>query len=221
MPTRRKPPAGEQSAAEPRPYHHGKLKEVLVEASLALAEEVGVEQVTVRAAARRAGVSPGAPFRHFADREALMAAAAAEALGRFRREIDAALAAVPPGEPLARFRAFGLAYLRWALRNPAHFQILSTRGLFDLEEPGPIQEDNASIIAMVEDALAEAAQMGLLRFADPKLVVIAARSLVYGFARMAIDGHFPRWGVDAQKAEGTAEAMVDFFIAAIARQPSN
>jgi AcrR family transcriptional regulator len=219
MPAERKTSPGRRSTAEPRPYHHGRLRDALVEASLALAEEVGAEQVTVRAAARRAGVSPGAPFRHFADREALMAAAAAEALSRFRREIDVALAAVAPGEPLARFKAFGLAYLRWALRNPALFQIISTRGLFDLEAPGPVQEENARIIAMAEAALTDAAHQGLLRFADPKLVTITGRSLVYGFARMAIDGHFPRWRIDTGTAEETAEAMVDLFIAAIAREP--
>lgn len=51
-----------------------------------------------------------------------MAAAAAEAQRRFRAEIDAALAEAPAGDPLARFRALGLAYLRWATPNPAHFE---------------------------------------------------------------------------------------------------
>ncbi|MFZ2156862.1 MAG: helix-turn-helix domain-containing protein, partial [Bradyrhizobium sp.] len=76
----------------PKPYHHGDLKRVLVEAALELAEAGGPEAVSVREAARRAGVSPGAPFRHFPSRDALMAAVAAEAQRRFRAEIDAALA---------------------------------------------------------------------------------------------------------------------------------
>src|SRR5258708_37941532 len=110
--SKRRPPA-------PRPYHHGDLRRVLIDAALRLAEEGGAEQVSVREAARRAGVSAGAPFRHFETRDALMTAVAEEAQRRFRAEIDAALAEAPAGDSLRRFRAFWLAYLRWAMRNPA------------------------------------------------------------------------------------------------------
>jgi AcrR family transcriptional regulator len=191
----------------------------LVEAALALAEEAGVEGVTMREAARRAGVSPAAPFRHFPDREALLTAVAAEALRRFRGEIDAALAAAPAGDPLARLRAFGLGYLRWALRNPAHFHILSTRGVFDLDGAEALREDNARIISMVGETLADAARLGLLRGGDVRLVVIASRALVYGFARMFVDGHFPRWKIAAEEAERLVEPLLDLFIAGIAIEP--
>src|SRR3984957_17194546 len=107
-----------------RSYHHGYLRRVLIDAAAQLAEEGGAEAVSVREAARRAGVSPGAPFRHFPSRDALMTAVAEEAQRRFRAEIDVALATAPAGDPLARFRCFGLAYLRWAMRNPPPFEIL-------------------------------------------------------------------------------------------------
>src|SRR5258708_19639499 len=109
-----------------KPSHHGDLKRVLMDAALRLVEEGGIEAVNVREAARRAGVSPGAPFRHFESRDALLTAVAEEAQRRFRVEIEAALAAAPAGDPLARFRCIGLAYLRWAVRNPAHFEIISS-----------------------------------------------------------------------------------------------
>ena len=73
----------------PKPYHHGDLRRVLIEAALQLAGEGGADAVSVREAARRAGVSPGAPFRHFPSRDALMKAVAEEAQRRFRAEIDA------------------------------------------------------------------------------------------------------------------------------------
>ena len=78
---------------------------MLIDAALELAEEGGPEAVSVREAARRAGVSPGAPFRHFESRDALMTAVAEEAQRRFRAEIETALAAAPAGDPLQRFRA--------------------------------------------------------------------------------------------------------------------
>jgi len=80
---------------------------VLIDAALQLVGESGPDAVSVRAAARRAGVSPGAPFRHFASRDALMQAVAEEAQRRFRTEIEAALSEAPAGDPLARFRSLG------------------------------------------------------------------------------------------------------------------
>jgi AcrR family transcriptional regulator len=212
---RRRPP---HRPAQPKPYHHGDLRRVLIEAALALVEEGGVETVSVREAARRAGVSPGAPFRHFPSRDALMTAVAEEAQRRFRREIEAAMAEASGGDPLALFRALGVAYLRWAMRNPAYFEVISSGKYFNHDGAEQLTKDNAEIIGMAGQALAEAFAQGQLRVADLKTVQIAGRALVYGFARMNIDGHFPRWGVAEAEAGRTAEAVVDMFIEGIAKR---
>jgi AcrR family transcriptional regulator len=201
----------------PKPYHHGDLRRALIDAALQLAEEGGAEAVSVREAARRAGVSPGAPFRHFPSRVALMTAVAEEAQRRFRTEIDTALSEEPAGDPLARFRCLGLAYLRWSMRNPAHFEIISSGRYFDHDQAAGLSRDNAELIAMTERTLADAFAKGQLRAADLKRVQIAGRALVYGFARMNIDGHFPRWGIAEADAGRTAEAILDVFIAGIAK----
>jgi AcrR family transcriptional regulator len=203
------------SQPSPKPYHHGDLRRVLVEAALHLAAEGS--EVSVREAARRAGVSPGAPFRHFPSRDALMTAVAEEAQRRFRREIEAALAATRSDEPLAQVRSLGLAYLCWAMKNPAHFEIISTGKYFDHDAAGELSRDNAEIIAMMARLLEQAAARGQLRNGDLKRVQIAARALVYGFARMLIDGHFPRWGVAEDEVGPMAEAILDLFIEGIAK----
>jgi len=216
MPTRQPPkPRARRRTSEARPYHHGDLRRALIDAALQLAAE-GAE-VSVREAARRAAVSPGAPFRHFPNRDALMAAAAEEAQRRFRVEIEAALAAGRPPNPLARFRAFGLAYLRWAIRNPAHFEIISTGRYFAHGSSAELTRDNAELVALTERMLAEASAQGLLRSADLKRIQIAGRALVYGFARMNLDGHFPRWGVEEGEVDRMAEGVLDLFIAGIAK----
>src|SRR3954447_16868300 len=201
-----------------KPYHHGDLRRVLIDAALQLVGEGGAERLSVREAARRAGVSPGAPFRHFPSRDALMQAVAEEAQRRFRAEIEAALAAAPAGDPLARFRCLGLAYLRWAMHNPTHFEIISSRRFFGHDRAAAVSRDNAELIELTERTLAEAFAAGQLRRADLKQVQIAGRALVYGFARMNIDGHFPRWGVAGPEAEQTAEAILDLFIEGIAKR---
>src|SRR2546430_12500005 len=121
-----KPPAAKSAAAKPRrrasratapkPYHHGDLRRVLIDAALQLVGEGGAEAVSVREAARRAGVSPGAPFRHFPSRNALMNAVAEEAQRRLPREIAAGLAGAPAPAPPATVRLLRLAHFGWALR---------------------------------------------------------------------------------------------------------
>jgi AcrR family transcriptional regulator len=209
----RRPPAE-------RPYHHGDLRRVLVDAAFDLVGEGGAEGLSVREAARRAGVSPGAPFRHFASREALLAAVAEEAQRRFRGEVDRALAEAP-ADPLQRFRSLGLAYLRWAKRNPAHFEVISNRRLFDQDKSAVVSRSNAEVIGLTERILAEAHAQGQLGTSDLKQVLIGGRALVYGFARMATDGHFPRWGVAEADVDRTAESILDLFISGIARRPGH
>ncbi len=146
-----------------------------------------------------------------------MTAVAEEAQRRFRVEIENALARAPADDPLKRFRNFGLAYLRWAMRNPAHFEIISSGRYFDHDKAAGLARDNAELIAMTERTLSEAAARGQLRALDLKEVLIAGRALVYGFARMNIDRHFPRWGVADNAIEQTAEAVLDLFIQGIAK----
>src|SRR6478752_5980214 len=173
-----KPPAAKSAArpgrratpAAPRPYHHGDLRRVLIDAALQLVGEGGADAVSVREAARRAGVSPGAPFRHFPSRDALMQAVAEEAQRRVRAEIEAGLAGAPAGDPLARFRCLGLAYLHWAMRNPTHFEIISSRRFFDHDKAADVSRDNAELIDLSESTLAEAFAQGQLRSSDLKRV---------------------------------------------------
>ncbi|QOZ32650.1 TetR/AcrR family transcriptional regulator [Bradyrhizobium sp. CCBAU 53421] len=215
-PAKPRPAAARAPAA--KPYHHGDLRRVLIEAAMQLVGEGGPEAVSVREAARRAGVSPGAPFRHFPSRDALMNAVAEEAQRRFGAEIEAALADAPPGDPLGRFRCLGIAYLRWAMQNPTHFEIISSRRFFDHDRSAGVSSDNAELISLTARTLAEAFSAGQLAARDLKQVQIAGRALVYGFARMHIDGHLPRWGVTEAEAEQMAADIVDLFIAGIARQ---
>ena len=210
--TPRRPPAR-------RDYHHGNLRQALIDAALELVREGGGEAVSVREAARRAGVSPGAPFRHFPTRTALMTAVAEESMRRFRAQIDAALVEEPAEQPLRRLRAITLAYLRWAMRNPAYFEVHSTQRLFDFDSATALHADDQEIRAATRATVAEAARQGLLRSDDINLVQIAGRALVYGFARMQIDGHFARWGIAEGGAERMAEAVVDLFIGGISKPP--
>jgi AcrR family transcriptional regulator len=204
-----------QEAARRQSYHHGRLREALIDATLELLEEGGPENVTVREAGKRAGVSSGAPFRHFPTRKALLTAVAEQAMGRFRAEIDVALEQVESDDPLDRFQAVGTAYLRWALRNPMHFRVISERTLIDLDGSEIFQRHNAEIQELMNEMLAEAQSRGMIRGMDATLVPLAARALVYGLARMHVDGHLAQWGVAPDEAERRMQAAMDMVIGSL------
>lgn len=106
-----------------RGYHHGDLRAALIAAAVE-GLEAG-EPFSLRAVARRAGVSPTAPYRHFADREALDSAVAVEGFKDLRADLEAALAeSMKPTEPQAVIAALGVAYVGFALRRPAVFRLM-------------------------------------------------------------------------------------------------
>src|SRR5262245_24205460 len=98
------------------------LRRTLLDASLELIAAEGLEGFSMREVARRAGVSHQAPYHHFADREAIMAAIVAEGFQRLRDDSLGALTGLT--DVRARFTAIGRAYLNFALNNPAHFKLM-------------------------------------------------------------------------------------------------
>src|SRR3979490_945023 len=101
-----------------KPYHHGHLEEVLLRTAIHLIGEVGPAGFTLREVARRAGVSHNAPYRHFADREKLLAGVATQGFREWPRAMRDA--GQGQAEPLDRLKAAGLAYIEFALRRPEH-----------------------------------------------------------------------------------------------------
>jgi AcrR family transcriptional regulator len=211
---------GSARGASRRAYHHGDLRRALIEAALALVEEGGPDALTVREAARRAGVSPGAPFRHFPDRTALMTAVAEEASRRLSAEIAAGLAAATTNDPFVRLHAVGAAYLRWAIRNPTHFQIVSQRDNIDFAGSAALTADTAAIQSLIHDLFEDAHAQGRLRSSELRLSEIACRAFVYGLARMHTDGHFPSWNVKLEESEAVMAKALGLFISLLEEKPA-
>jgi AcrR family transcriptional regulator len=181
-------------AGHPRRYHHGNLVEALMTATVEIIEERGVEHVSVREAAKRAGVSPGAPFRHFRSKTALLTAVAEQAMDRLTEAVAKAQSKVGSADPVVAFEAIGQGYLEWAISNPTHFQIISSRKLIDFDASESLRDRNEAIRRKMIDLLTQAQQQGRLApETDVDHLVLAARAFVYGLARMVVDGHFPEW----------------------------
>ena len=123
-----------------RGYHHGNLREALISAALDLIAQKGPAGFTFAEAARAAGVSPAAPYRHFRDRDALMADVARRGFERFEQRLTAAWGEGRPNA-LASLERMGSAYLGFAREEPAYFSAMFESGLpiadhRDLQEAG-------------------------------------------------------------------------------------
>ncbi len=172
----------------PHSYHHGNLKQALLEASLALIRKVGPGAFTLRAVARRAGVSHSAPYRHFRNKEELLAAVAAQGFDRLTESMQKATAAATGAAE--RFRLSGRGYVEFALRYPQHFAVM-----FDAPWSfAPYPETRAAgerafgtLLGYVEDCQKE----GLLPPGDPRPPALLAWSIVHGVAKLAIGGRLP------------------------------
>ncbi|MCX3063170.1 TetR/AcrR family transcriptional regulator [Streptomyces beihaiensis] len=182
-------------------YHHGSLPAALVAAALEMVDERGPQQVTVREVARRAGVSPGAPFRHFADRQALLTAVAGRVLADFEQWQSAAVA---EGAGPA-MRDFGLGFVRYAIRHPHRFELIKSR-VFGAEQPVELHEQLGRIEGMLTAAIVDDQQAGTLRDGDPAVLGLAGQAVVYGLSQMIVDGYLP-----SERAEQLVEQVLDTF----------
>ncbi|MFT4306087.1 MAG: TetR/AcrR family transcriptional regulator [Microbacterium sp.] len=163
-------------------YHHGDLRGALMRAALEMLE-VG-EPLSLRAAARRAGVSTGAPYRHFADREALESALAVHGLDELMREL--AEGKEPPASA-AEVGELAVGYVRFALRRPGLFRLM-------FGQPCETQDDERVRAADALHDYLEAVMARVFPQSDPVALATAGWSLAHGLAFLHLDGKLPAAG---------------------------
>ncbi len=113
-----------QASRRHRHYHHGDLRRGLIDAALALIAEGELGTLSLREVARRAAVSPAAPYHHFRDKTALLAAVAGEGFTALSAWMDAALDAVPRAGARGRLAAIARAYIEFARTHAAHYRVM-------------------------------------------------------------------------------------------------
>lgn len=168
-----------------RSYHHGNLKEALVEAARRFIAERGIGGFTLVEAARLVGVTPAALYRHFRGREALLE----ELAGRGFNELAARLARAltSKGTPLERFTRMGEAYLAFAEDEPAYYAaIFETRGI----HAAPEAEGRPSPFDLLVEALQATFTEGFAGVA-PRFIALEVWALAHGIATLASAGHLP------------------------------
>ena len=165
-------------------YHHGNLRSTLIETATELATTKGPDGVVLREVARLAGVSHNAAYRHFADREELLAEVAAIGLQRLaaamQRRLSGVRATDPQARAIARLRATGRAYVEFALDEPGLFRVAFSTAPAPCEGADPY----AVLLAALDDLVA----LGLLGASRRDGAAVTCWSAVHGFAELHLSG---------------------------------
>lgn len=192
---------------KPADYHHGDLEPALVAAARAILEKDGIEALSLRAVARAVGVSPAAPYHHFADKDALLAAVAAQGF----RELTAAMEKrmARETEPTKRFLGTGAGYVAFATANPALFRLM-------FGGSGQRFSDHASLavagLASYEVLSKAAGEAALAVGRDPVTVpmtMLTAWSVVHGLAMLVLDAEVQPAGYGARDPEALASLLLE------------
>lgn len=167
-------------------YHHGALRDALIHAAREILESQGYEALTLRGAARRVGVSQAAPYNHFADKAALLAAIAAQGFSEFaaamRQEMDAEV------EPQARLNATGIAYVAFATSNPGLFKLMFGSSAHQASDDPELDVARTSAYEVLRGAVHSVHVSEPWHASDEPLESLRSWALVHGLATMINEG---------------------------------
>jgi AcrR family transcriptional regulator len=191
-------------------YHHGALREALMAATLKLIEAEGIGAVSLRRAARAAGVSPAAPYRHFADRAALLSALSDEGFRRLSTELWAGNASA--ADPAEAMRAIIESYVHFACHNPAYFQLMFRPELKKSHKSPQGEEAGEKAFAVVHHTVESCIAAGLMDPVDKDVLALALWSLVHGLASLWLDGHLADHSNDPEELTRRVARLLTTFM---------
>lgn len=204
--------------SETKNYHHGNLRQALIKAALEVVERDGYQALSLRELAQLSGVSRGAPYRHFADRDALLAACASEG---FRQLLAAhRKMAETQYKPLARAHAVGAAFIAFAEARPGLFMLMFDSGLLNQAQ------DNDELGELLRQTYEEvgATVAATLRDADSRtlrLRMIGMWSTLYGYARLRQGNMLKPYMLEGVTAVQTRQAVLEAAFGTLAGDASH
>lgn len=171
-------------------YHHGELRSALLDAATDIITESGVDAVTMRGLAQRVGVSRTAPYRHFEDKTALLAAVAIEGYHRLAQKVEA-VAAAAHDDTVLRCQSIGEAYMQFAVENATHYRLMFGENALRFEDVPEVYEAARTaykeLLAVVKQGQAE----GVIVASDPRDVAMLLWGSAHGVAQLIIDQRMP------------------------------
>ncbi len=194
-------------------YHHGDLRNALVQAGVELLAQEGVQALSLRKLARQAGVSHNAPYMHFSDKEALLAAIAEEGFHILTAVVETAVSQAE-GEWQQQLRAGSWAYVQFALEHPSHLQVMF-RSFEHAQYPSLLQAGTGAL-AQLQTLIEEGQQVGLVRAGDSGELATCVWSLLHGLATILTGRKVPPAVMGEAAPEELTRQFVDLLYGGLA-----
>jgi AcrR family transcriptional regulator len=201
-----------------RAYHHGDLRAALVRSARTLLASGGPPALTLRAAARDAGVSQTAPYRHFAGRDDMLAAVAEDGFRRLHARMIEGLASQRGKRALQQI---AVEYAAFALENPAEYRVMFGHEIAELEKTvasTALNDSSASVMDLLQGGIEQMQQAGVVRPGDAAVMALSAWALVHGLVMLTLDGQGSRTRqkpVETLVREATSLLMVGMAAPAV------
>jgi len=168
-------------------YHHGDLKNALIQAGVEILAREGVNGLSLRKVAQRAGVSHSAPYAHFKDRQSLIAAISTEGFKQLYNELDAVIAQYAH-DPKQQLVEGAWAYVQFAMDNTDTFKIMFS-GVLEKEKEYPsFIEISRKTFERVVDIVRACQEAGVLRPAPPEIMAVSVWGQVHGIISLLLEG---------------------------------
>jgi AcrR family transcriptional regulator len=195
-----------------KPYHHGNLRDALLDESLRTIEKHGVDQLTLRTVGERLGVSRSALYRHFTDKQALLAAVGSEGFRLLREAL--ADAWEENGRGRTGFEAMAGAYVGFAVAHPSHYRVMFGGFIESAAKDDAFLGEAKAAFQVLVDALIEQQNTGDVRRDEPVLMARFVWAVVHGIAMLVIDGQVS----GAEQRESLQQYAVDRIRASIRQE---
>lgn len=191
-------------------YHHGDLRPAIIQAALDILDADGVDAVSIRAVARRAGVSHSAPANHFRDRRALLTALAVHLFHALNDTIESDLASAP-SDLRERVRCITRTLIEFGLSQPNRYRLLWRRDLLD-DTAGELQTEMDKLYDRLTE---EIHRPGVGKRFDRDTYAVALWSMVHGYVSLRLDGNLES-RIDPRSGTKREDAIVEAFLDAFA-----
>ncbi|NOX34877.1 MAG: TetR/AcrR family transcriptional regulator [Deltaproteobacteria bacterium] len=184
-----------KKSKKPSSYHHGDLKQTLIGHALSIIDNEGIGGLTLRKAARHAGVSHAAPAHHFGDMKGLMVAIAIKGFSKMILQMEKALSQTKDDNSLLKLKLIGLAYIEFAVQHRSFFKVMYHS---ELSKKGPypdLEKESRIPFKLLKSTVQDCQDNQLIKKGDIENIALFAWSTVHGIANLLVDSQLKSKGL--------------------------
>jgi len=202
---------------KPKPYHHGDLRHALIQAGLEMLAEGGAAALDLRKVARKAGVSHAAPYRHFADKQALVAAINEEGFRRLAERIRSTLREAPD-DPFEQLQAIARAYVQFAQEHPWLMREMFSGLTVEREAFSGLYTESKAVFTLYMEVVKRGQERGKIIDVDPGALAGVVWSLLHGVAMLTIENQMRPYTDGPDGAERVTRFSVQMLYEGLGRK---